>query len=360
LKIDGLLSVLGLEFNKRGRYYIGTCPIHMGDNTTALNLYPEGYKMNGYWRCNTKHCEKHFAQNIIGFTRGVLSNRRCRWTSSGGQKYSFVKTVQFLLDFIGDELSIDYSAIDRKRFISEVETITKTASVQSKGIHRLTVRKALKIPAEYYIKRGYSTDVLDRYDVGLCDKEGKEMFNRIVVPVYDNKLMMVGCQGRSIHKECPECEYHHPSGWACPETREEKINCAKWKNSNNFNVGQHLYNFWNAKPFIEDSKTVIVVEGPGDVWRLEEAGIHNSVAMFGTAFTEQQEILLETSGATSIIIMTDNDEAGEEAEKRIRKKCQRLYNLSRPRFDKHDVGEMSITEIRNELLPIFKAAERRF
>ncbi|NDC71851.1 MAG: hypothetical protein EBZ62_00150, partial [Sphingobacteriia bacterium] len=36
------------------------------------------------------------------------------------------------------------------------------------------------------------------------------------------------------------------------------------------------------------SHTAIIVESPGNVWRLEENGIHNSVALFGSSLSDRQ------------------------------------------------------------------------
>ena len=51
------------------------------------------------------------------------------------------------------------------------------------------------------------------------------------------------------------------------------------------------------------------------------------------------------------MVITDNDKAGIEAKEKIKKQCQRSFNLFFPDISKKDIGEMSIEEVRSELLP---------
>ena len=64
---------------------------------------------------------------------------------------------------------------------------------------------------------------------------------------------------------------------------------SKWRHNKDFKTQEHLYNMWFAKEFIQSTRTAIIVESPGNVWRLEEAGIHNSVAIFGTNLSIKQK-----------------------------------------------------------------------
>ena len=55
------------------------CPIHQGDNSSALNLYIEGDSYRANWKCRTHQCEKTFKGSILGFTRGLLSYQKYNW-----------------------------------------------------------------------------------------------------------------------------------------------------------------------------------------------------------------------------------------------------------------------------------------
>ena len=155
-----------------------------------------------------------------------------------------------------------------------------------------------------------------------------------MAPVYDDDHeFMIGCVGRVAH---------------------ENSNGNKWINSKHFNAGAYLYGYWLAREVIRDTKTAILVEGQGDVWRLYEAGIRNSVGMFGSSLSDGQARILETSGALNLVVLTDNDEAGEKARDSIIQKCERLFHIIFPTFSKKDIGEMSVIEIEEEVKPQLK------
>ena len=95
------------------------------------------------------------------------------------------------------------------------------------------------------------------------------------------------------------------------------------------------------------------MESPGNVWRLEEAGIHNSVALFGTSLNPPQKQLIDESGALTIILIMDNDEngAGQEAAVKIKEQCENTYRIYVVDINKNDVGEMSTNEVTEDIKP---------
>ena len=93
----------------------------------------------------------------------------------------------------------------------------------------------------------------------------------------------------------------------------------------------------------------IIVESPGNVWRLEENGIHNSVAIFGSSMSDRQKIILDSTGAMKLVVLTDNDDAGRKAAELIKQKCCKTYQVYVPNISKNDIGDMNSEEITNEI-----------
>lgn len=354
--IENLLDHFHLTYKLNDKMITMCCPIHGGDNASAINLYYQGDYYRGNWKCRTHNCEKFFKGSIIGFVRGVLSAQTLGWQQPGDDNVSFKDTLSFIQKFLHKDLKsikINQSLKDKQTFAYLVSNLTPETSKESSRITRETIRKNLIIPATYYLQRGYSTEILDKYDVGLCDRPGKEMTGRIVVPIYDdNHEYMIGCTGRSIFEKCEECSSFHQKDSICPE---DKHMHPKWKHSHNFKSQNTLYNIWYAKEYIKETSSVIIVESPGNVWRLEEAGIHNSVALFGCNLSDRQKIILDSSGAMSIIVLTDNDEAGLKAAEMIKQKCSNTYRVYIPTISKSDVGEMSIDEIHQHIRPFLES-----
>jgi hypothetical protein len=351
--IESLFDVLGLEDIKyNGKMYVGCCPIHNGDNNTAFNLYPYGDNYRGNWRCRTHNCDKVFKGSIIGFVRGVLSNQKYNWQGEKDKTISFDETIKFVESFLGkdlDKIKINKTEIEKKTFANIIKNIGSLNIDVTNKISRSNVRNSLKIPCEYFMNRGYSEEVLSKYDVGLCHKPEKEMYNRAVAPIYDlDHKYMVGCTGRSIFNKCPSCESYHSTDMSCPSS-EDQWKYSKWKHSFQFKSQNYLYNLWFAKSHILNSHKVILVESPGNVWKLEENGIHNSVALFGSNLSDKQKILLDGSGAMTIISIMDSDDAGRKASETIKSKCKNTYNIIDIKISKPDISEMTTEEIEKEI-----------
>jgi 5S rRNA maturation endonuclease (ribonuclease M5) len=348
--IEDLLDSLELEYKMNHRFVSMSCPIHGGDNDSAVNIYHVGDTYRGNWKCRTHRCEETFKSSIIGFIRGVISNRKYNWNKTGDTTCSFKEALEYATKFLDVEINkikLPKHYKDKNTFINNAKIFTKSTNSHKYSITKDLIRKSLNIPSKYFIDRGFSCDILDKYDVGDCHNASKEMYNRAVVPVYDiENRYMVGCTGRSFFEKCSECKCYHDGN--CPK-KEYLWKYSKWKHSNGFKTQEHLYNFWYAKDYITETGSVIIVESPGNVWKLEECGIHNSVAIFGTNLTDRQKTILDMSGAMNIIAIMDNDEAGIKAAENIKNKCNKTYNIRNITISKNDVADMTINEIEQEI-----------
>lgn len=356
--IDEMLSALDIDFRRSGRMVAGPCPVHGGNNTSAWNLYPEGEEVRGFWKCRTHHCEteenkegkKLYGCTLVGFVRGVLSHRK-------GKYVSYIEAVKWVVKFLGykdinEVAKPSEQTIEKRKYVSSVKKLNLTPKETDTGWDKAKIRSKLIIPSEYYLERKYSEEVLDKYDVGLYDK-----MNRVVLPVYDEKHKKVaGFVGRSIYNECGKCGCWHGPEDSCPKQPLDFKYAAKWLNSKGFETAHYLYNYWFALEHIRECKVAILVEGAGDVWRLEENGIHIGLALFGTEMTEQQRVLLDRSGAMSIIVLLDPDKAGRDGIEKIKKQLGRQYRLYFPNIS-DDVGGLEDDEITQEIKPIIEKVQ---
>lgn len=359
-KFDELLDYFGIDLAMSRRMYYGACPVHGGDKDNAVNIFHTGRSYVGNWKCHTMQCEQFFRPSVIGFVRGVLSHQRHGWENPSDETVSFYDTVQFLMDFIGEKEinTIDQQVIEKNKFVQAAALFAAPENIQ--GIDRNHIKSALQIPAKYYLQRGYSSEILKKFDVGLCTNRDKPMYNRVVVPVYDDSYTtMVGCTGRTIFDKCEKCDLYHGLTERCPsEDYRRAARYAKWRHSEGFQGESYLYNYWNAKRHIIRSRVAVIVEGPGDIWRLAEAGIDNGVGVFGTAISDGQQVLLDSSGALALVVATDNDAAGNKAFEIIKEQCSRYYYVYRPEIPIGDIGDMTIEQIKQTILPVVEQATK--
>lgn len=152
-------------------------------------------------------------------------------------------------------------------------------------------------------KKGYDEDLLER--VGLVSRKNKgsgvydKFRGRVMFPLQDAGGKVVGFTGRILPALAKEEE---PKYLNSPETAL-------------YHKGRMLYGFCQAKKSIREKKRVVLVEGQMDCISSFAAGITETVAVGGTALTEEQVEMLARL-ADKIFLSLDADEAGNVAMKR--------------------------------------------
>ena len=344
-RITDVLDEFDLDYQEYEKRISLSCPIHGGDNPEGMSIMKSGI---GNWKCFTEHCHEKYGNSsgasIIQLIQALLNK-------------TFFEALEWSAKFVGENKENAQTEEDsvNTHFIQLCKYINRKKRSIPTFTPRELVKTFLQIPAEYYIKRGYGEEVLNKFDVGYCFNQQKPFFDRIITPFYDDDgKYMIGCSGRNKHERCPNCNMFHQPNTRCPITKQEKLRSTKWKHSTNFEADSYLYNYWNAKQHILDTYTVILVEGSGDVWRLEEAGIYNSLALLGDSLSKNQQIILEESGAINILLATDNDKAGQSAAHSIMNSCSNLFNIHKIDYPTKDPGSLSIEQIKKIFIPILE------
>ncbi len=354
---ETLFESLGVDLYRSGKRYVGCCPIHEGDNANAINFYPDGDDAKGNWVCRTNGCHSTFHKSPVGFTRGVISRRHYGWSGHGDTSHmaTIKETVRYLLDLLGikeTDVKPDPQRAARHRFNNFIGYITRKPPEGAPISSRDAFRASVVIPSPYYLARGYSPEVLDRFDVGECRGRGRQMWGRAVVPLYDTShANVIGAIGRSTSPMCPQCGYYHVDGLPCPSSDLERWSMCKWQCSRGFVDKHYLYNYWSADKQIVKSRCIVLVEGPGDVWRLAEAGVDNAVAVLGVDVTDSQVVALQCCRARHFILIRDMDEAGDRLAARLRHECNGNLHVLSPPGGAKDVGDMSVEQVRDLFLP---------
>lgn len=349
-RIQEILDALGIEYNIRVDYLQFKCPIHNGDNHRSAYWAIQ----TSHWKCMTRYCHKSEitgrSTSIFGLIRGTLSNQT-------NKEYSFQQTVNYVSKILGlYNLKLDEQSQDD----IEINKIIQKNKKRNQEIKKTVIGEPianivpfLKKDNKYYPSRGISKEIIDKYYISICENPQKPFYQRAFFPILDESgKYILGWSGRSIFEKCNKCTmYHNPSN-NCPNKNK---NYAKWKHSYNFKSEQCLYNYWFSKFYISKYGTAIVCEGPGDVWSLEQAGIKNSVALFGLSCSKKQKQLLQKAGALTLVFILDNDEAGENAKNRLKEQLEyyfRLFFMTPENFK--DVGEMMHKDIQEKILPFME------
>ncbi len=231
--IELLFDTLQFPLKRGGNNYYGRC-FHGSDNSHALRFHPNGHSVRGFWQCHTKSCHNIFRPTVLGLARGIMSAQQFGWTCKTDKYVTFDDTLKFLLSLYKiniQNLKVQIEDLDKRKFLQQTGWYMPAKSA-TKLIEREKVRARLEYPCKYFIDRGFTPEILNKYDVGYCDDPTKPMYQRCVVPVYDEDgKYMIQHLGRTTIAVSDE----NP----------------KWKNSSNFNKGllSHLLNnriprFW--------------------------------------------------------------------------------------------------------------------
>jgi DNA primase len=318
-----IFDVLGIEYEERANSYTIACPLHKSENLDSLSIY----KNNGFFTCWSHRCELKYNTvfELIKFISGKTHEEALLFIEEiSNQKVGVVEK----------SLDIDYNKmLDNSEYETKMRPLCSTELYYQK----------MKIPAEYYLKRGFSFDTLYEFGVGICLVKNHEMYLRAVVPVFDEtKSNVLGYAGRSLNDKCDMCGKYHYTNKLCPSNKREARWASKWINSSSLNTGAYLYNYWNATNNVTNS--LIVVEGQGDIWRLHEAGIKNAVGLFGCELTKRHSELMERLGVYRLHIALDNDEAGVEAKLKIIDKYSKMFDINLVDYGEKDIGDMKVEE----------------
>lgn len=339
LNLEPLLKYFQIEFNRCGNRYSFPCPLHEGDKPDGSCVFNN--KSYIVFQCFT-NCDRNHKRDGLSFIRGLLSR---------SAEVSYPETIRFIFDFVDEKIPAytpKEEVEDKYWFLNIANEVPQSGGALTKE----QVRSKLLIPSKYYLNRGFDLKVLDDYDVGECLDKGKKFYNRAVIPCYDlTGKMYEGCTSRSIFEKCDKCSYYHSPLKYCPITSYDVYKASKWIHDG-LKSGASLFNTWGAAEEIRRTHKVIITEGPGDSLRLNQAGIKNCLSVFGNCLKEGQTHILDALGVMDIIVMFDNDKAGQKGCQDIKQRYQKLYRLYFPKYNGKDAGELNTDEITSELKPL--------
>ena len=284
---------------KKGNNYLAICPFH-GDTNPSMNISVE------------KQIYKCFSCGAGGNVFTFVSEY---------EKIGFLDAVVKVASYVGYDLSkynVQETRKEDPQKIKLMELIRDTADfynytlintnnsgyeyLKSRGITSEVIEhfklgysgedsnKLLK----YLNQKGYTVDDIVKAGIGLSNNGFKDRFyGRVIFPITDLNGNIVAFSGRRINDD----------------------KTSKYINSNEnilFNKSECLYNFYEAKPYILQHKSVYIVEGFMDAIALYKANVKNVVATMGVNLSKQHIRALERLGC-KVILSLDGDEAGQSS-----------------------------------------------
>lgn len=316
-----VFNKLDMKCEVFGDNIYSVCPVHdSSDNPRAFSFSID----KGIWKCWTRDCQHQYRNDIFGLIRGALSREN-------GTDVGFSEALKWACDFLDlnkNKLKHTKQIISGEHddFVSIVNSIVEQPATTS--YDEISIEQT-SCPSKYFISRGFAPETLIHFGVGDCQDRKSKMYDRAIIPIHDDIGRTVAMIGRSIKEYKSPKFLFYPSGFV--------------------KTGL-LYNYHRAIKTVMDTKTLFLVEGQGDVWRLYESGILNAMSIFGKSLSKEQEHKLSKIQLTHIIVLTDNDQAGRESKVQIQRQLGRNYKLSFPKLFTKDVGEMTPAQVKDKIL----------
>ncbi len=301
-----ITEVIGdyMQLKKQGRNFFGLCPFH-GENSPSFSVSPEK---------QIYHCFGCGAGgNAFTFLMEI-------------DQIPFQEAASRLAERAGVALDISISDQAYTSQTNEHADLYEAHELMAKFYRHLLLNTSEGSEALRYLhNRGFTGEDIDRFQIGwslpqndfalnILQKRGFNLERmelagllikqeetgrfydrfrgRIMFPLHDEKGKAVGFSGRSL-------EDIQPKYLNSPETPI-------------FHKSSLLYHFSAARAAIKKQKQFLLFEGFADVISAVRAGFQQSVAVMGTALTEEHiQQLKRVSGQA--VICYDGDKAGMNA-----------------------------------------------
>lgn len=234
---------------------------------------------------------------------------KCFACGEGGDLFKFVQQMEgcdfrtalyklagwYGLSDTGDDYqSVKYPPVRPKLQPAPVEPVSRLYIDSLLRNHRMV----LDLLEKYIPEKDILRDTYSRFEVGVASyflpPDYDAFCNRLVFPIRNERGELVAFAGRY-------------------RGETEGTGIRKYINSSTspiYHKSEILYGLYQAQDEIRKHKFVYITEGYKDVLAMHAAGFKNTVALCGTALTEQHAALLSRY-TRCVIVMLDGDEAGQ-------------------------------------------------
>lgn len=278
----------------RGKNFFGVCPFHDDSNPSM--------------------CVSREKQIYTCFS--------CHAT---GNVYTFLMNYEHIdfreaLRYLGEKVGVNVSSVNIVKKTTKFDHLYEAYNFAVKYFQNNLSAAVGKEARSYLSKRGINEEAIKEFEIGLSLESRDDLTkllvskkyelstlnkiglssddhdiydDRIMFPLYDVSGQVVGFSGR-IYKDVDQNKYLN--------TKETDI----------FKKGEMLYHYHIAREECRLKKSVIVMEGFMDVIRASIVGVKNTVALMGTALTNNQFNLIKRL-SNNIILCLDGDDPGVKA-----------------------------------------------
>ncbi|WP_173472966.1 DNA primase [Eubacterium ruminantium] len=298
--VDVIGSFVGLK--RAGNSYMCCCPFH-NEKTPSFHV------------SRTKQIYHCFGCGVGGNVITFLMQY---------ENYTFAEALKYLADRAGIPLPENEMSPEQKKVENRRELLREVSKSAAAYYHYILTKTENGIKGRDYFmeKRGFTEETIANFGLGYADKYSDGLYkylksrgysdnlmrdsglvnftekygaqdifwNRVMVPITDIGGKVIAFGGRVLGDAKPKYL----------NTKETDI----------FNKRRNLFAMNIAKR--SRRRGIILCEGYMDVISMHQAGFDNAVASLGTAFTEEQALIIKRY-TSEVYLAYDSDGAGRQA-----------------------------------------------
>lgn len=288
-----------INIKKGGRNPKGLCPFH-NEKTPSFTLYPE----NGSFYCFG--CGT--GGDVIRFIRLI-------------ENLDYIDAVKFLAQRAGMTVPLEQADDSLQRLKNKIYSINRETA---KFFNQTLFSPKGKAGYDYFKSRGLSDRDMRHFGLGFSPDSWNDLRDHLKSKGFSyEEMLSANVVSKSSRSDSFYDRFRNRIMFPIIDVRGNVIafggrklpddEGAKYINTSDTPVYKKSHNVY-ALNFAKNScdQRLVLCEGYMDVIALQKAGIFNSVAPLGTAFTEEQAQLL-CRYTKEILLCFDSDDAGQKA-----------------------------------------------
>ncbi len=298
--------------------------------TDVVSTYVRLEKSGAQFRAR---CPFHNERTPSFYVSPERKSFHCFGCQAHGDIFTFVEKIENIpffeaLKILADRAGVSLRDKERNKEESRLVALLKDAT-----LHYEQNFKNSPEAKEYIYGRGVTDETIATFHVGYAKNEWRDLFThlmqkgyqpeemveagvvieakeesgktkgwydrfrgRVMFPIRNVSGATVGYSGRILPSLATDTQGKYVNTPETPLYHKSKI----------------LFGYDTAKKKMSEEKNVIVVEGQMDLCMSYQAGIHNTVAVSGTAFTDEHIHLIKRFCDT-VTLSFDTDDAGQNA-----------------------------------------------
>jgi DNA primase len=301
-----------IRLEKSGAQFRARCPFH-NEKTPSFYVSPERKSFHCFG------CQTH--GDIFTFVEKI-------------ENIPFIEALKILADRAGVSLQNSEKNKEESRLITLLKDATEHLEKNFQNSPEAR---------EYILGRGITEETVKTFHIGYAKNEWRDLFMFLTAKGYQPEEMVEAgvvieakddngktkgwydrFRGRVMFpiRNVSGATVGY-SGRIMPALVDPTVAQGKYVNTPEtalYHKSKILFGYDTAKKALAEKKSVVVVEGQMDLCMSYQAGIHNTVAVSGTAFTDEHIHIIKRFCDT-VILSFDMDDAGQNALKKTAMLC---------------------------------------